>query len=293
MSRLRRSLLFSPGDSSRKISKAAQLDVDSIIMDLEDAVALSQKETARHTVVESLLNLDFGRSERVIRINPLNTDFFNDDLRATVDARPDGYVIPKVETPDHVQAVSQCLDEAEARRGWPQGTIRLLVLIETAKGVMNLDAIAQASQRLEALLFGAEDFVVDLGVQRSRDGWEVFYARSAVVTVAAAYELQAIDTVFVDLHDLAGLEAECEFVRQLGFEGKMAIHPRQVEIINRVFAPSSTEIERALRLVQAFAEHESSGSGVFEIDGKMVDMPVVRAAERLLEKARRAGMLIE
>lgn len=262
-------------------------------MDLEDAVALSQKETARHTVVESLLNLDFGRSERVIRINPLNTDFFNDDLRATVDARPDGYVIPKVETPDHVQAVSQCLDEAEARRGWPQGTIRLLVLIETAKGVMNLDAIAQASQRLEALLFGAEDFVVDLGVQRSRDGWEVFYARSAVVTVAAAYELQAIDTVFVDLHDLAGLEAECEFVRQLGFEGKMAIHPRQVEIINRVFAPSSTEIERALRLVQAFAEHESSGSGVFEIDGKMVDMPVVRAAERLLEKARRAGMLIE
>ncbi|MDP6239213.1 MAG: CoA ester lyase [Alphaproteobacteria bacterium] len=285
MSQLRRCLLFSPGDSERKITKAAQLEVDSIILDLEDAVCLSHKAKARRTVAEALNTLDFGQSERLIRINAPNTNLLTDDLDATAAAQPDGYVIPKVEAPEHVQSVSQALAKVEHRYGWAPGSIRLLALIETAKGIMNLGAIAQADERLDALLFGAEDLTADIGARRSSDDWEVFYARSAVVTAAAAYELQAIDTVFVTLNDLSALEVKCDFARQMGFDGKLAIHPRQVGVIQSTFTPSAAEIEKAQQLVQAFSEHESAGSGVFEVDGKMVDLPVVRAAKRLLNQA--------
>jgi len=295
MPRIRRSMLYMPGDSLRKINKAAQMEVDSVVMDLEDGVALNQKEEARRVSAEALRTLDFGRSERLIRLNPPSSretnrtaDFFLADFDSTIDACPDGYVIPKVETAQQLQIVAHHLDEAEHRHGWPAGSIRLLALIETALGVMNLAGIAQASPRLEALMFGAEDLAGDLGAQRTRAGWEVFYARSAVVTAAAAYGLQAIDMVFVDLQDLEGLAAEATLARQLGYEGKMAIHPRQVEVLNRVFAPSPDEIERAQRLVEAHAAHQAAGTGAFELDGKMVDLPVVRAAERVLEKARAA-----
>ena len=287
----RRSVLFMPGDSMRKISKAANMEVDSIVMDLEDGVALNRKDEARQTIGEALRTLDFGRTERLIRLNPPATNLFTADLQATIDVQPDGYVIPKVEIVEQVQMVSRYLAEAEQTHNWPEGSIRLLALIETARGVMNLGQIGPASRRLEALAFGAEDLVGDIGARRTRAGWEVFYARSAVVTAAAAYDLQALDTVFIDLNDLEGLEEECRFVRQLGYTGKMAIHPRQVEVINRIFAPSPEEIEQALRLVQAHETHQAAGTGAFELDGKMVDMPMVRAAERILEKARAVGLL--
>jgi len=280
-----------PGDSMRKITKATQLDVDTIVMDLEDSVALNQKVAARQTISQALGTLDFGRSERLVRINSPETDFFSADLAGTVGAQPDGYAIPKVETAGQVQRVSHVLDQAEQKNGWPQNSIRLLAIVETALGIMNLKEIAQASPRLAALMFGAEDLAGDIGAGRTRAGWEVFYARSTVVTAAAAYGLQAIDMVFVDLQDLEGLEEECVTGRQLGYEGKMAIHPRQVEVINRVFAPSPAEIEQAQKLVEAHRQHQATGSGVFELDGKMVDMPMVKMAERVLEKARAAGLL--
>lgn len=291
MSPLRRSLLFTPGDSQRKISKAAQIDVDSIVLDLEDAVVISHKAEARRNVAEALCTLDFGGSERLIRINGPNTGLQAEDLRETATAHPDGYVVPKVEAPEQIQSVSQILTDVENNNGWPHGSIRLLPLIETAKGVMNLDAIAQADERLEALLFGAEDLAADIGAQRSPNSWEVFYTRSAIVMAAAAYELQAIDTVFIDLNDHPALEAACNFARQIGFDGKLAIHPNQVEIIQRTFSPCAAEIEQAQQLLQAFGEHKSAGRGVFELGGKMVDMPMVRAAERLVEQATRAGMV--
>jgi citrate lyase beta subunit len=156
---------------------------------------------------------------------------------------------------------------------------------------MNLKEIAKASRRLVALVFGAEDLAGDIGAQRTRAGWEVFYARSAVVTAAAAYGLQALDMVYTDLNDLEGLEAESLLARQLGFDGKTAIHPNQIEIINRVFSPSPEEIERARRIVEANAAHQATGVGAFELDGRMVDMPVVRAAEGVLAKARLVGLL--
>lgn len=287
--RIRRSLLFMPGDSMRKIQKAIQLPVDSIIMDLEDGVADNRKATGRQTILEALQTLSFGARERLIRVNPVGGNLWDVDLEATVQAQPDGYVLPKVEYATDVLTIDEYLTEVERRNHWPLLSIRLLAIIETARGVMNLREIAAASSRLDALAIGAEDLAGDIGATRTQSGWEVFYARSALVTTAAAFGLQAIDTVFVDLNDLPGLRAESEQVQKMGYLGKLAIHPRQIDTINAVFTPSAAEIAQAHRLVQAFEQHQSAGSGAFELDGKMVDAPMMRAARRVLARAELAA----
>ncbi|MEZ4861198.1 MAG: CoA ester lyase [Caldilineaceae bacterium] len=291
MNRLRRSLLFMPGDSLPKIRKATTLAVDCIVMDLEDGVALSQKVAARQVVVEALQSFDFGARERFVRLNEIEREHFLPDLEATIGARPDGYVLPKVSDVDQLRQLSDLLDWAEARRNWPTGVITILAVIESALGIMNLREIAQATPRLRALLFGAEDLASDLGAMRTPQGVEVAYARSAVVMAAAAYRLQAIDMVFFDLNDLAGLAAECEVARQLGYVGKMAIHPKQLPIINHAFAPTAAEIEQAQRLMDAYHARLAAGIGAFEFEGRLVDGPVVRAAETVLARARQAGLI--
>ncbi len=275
----------------RKIEKAIGLGVDCIVMDLEDGVAFSQKAEARQTIVEALSTLDFGRTERLVRINPVGSDLFEADLRATIAAGPDGYVLPKIDFAEQVQVVAEFLSLEEKARGRPAGRTRLLPIVETALGVMNVREIALADDRVDALVFGAEDLAGDMGAQRTPAGWEIFYARSAVVTAAKAYRLQAIDMVFFDLNDLAGFEAECHSGRQMAYDGKMVIHPRQVEIAQRVFAPSPEEIERALRVIRAHEEAQAAGLGAFALDGKMVDMPVVKAAENIVRKGQQAGLL--
>lgn len=294
--RLRRSLLFLPGDSARKIEKAAQLDVDCVVMDLEDGVALSRKADARHTVRQALADVDFGRSERLVRVNAADSSLFVEDLHDAFgvgtppnSARPDGVVLPKVDDANAVQRLNRALDEMERAHGWPIDSVHIFAVIETARGVLNLREIAQASPRLVALLFGAEDFASSVGAIRSAGGREVLYARSAVVTAAAAYRLQAIDMVFFDLHDRESFARECVEGRGLGYDGKMAIHPRQVEPIHEAFTPSTAEIERARRIVAAHEAQQAQGVGAFELDGRMVDGPVVAAAQRVLSLARQAG----
>ena len=291
--RLRRSLLFLPGDSQRKIEKAAGLDVDCVVMDLEDGVALSRKADARRTVQRALADVDFGRSERLVRVNAVGSSLFVEDMQDAFgeDARPDSVVLPKVDDANAMQELSRALDEIERVQGWPANGIHILAVIETARGVINLREIAQSSPRLAALLFGAEDFASSVGAIRSVEGREVLYARSAVVTAAAAYDLQAIDQVFFDLHDMEGFARECVEGRQLGYDGKMAIHPRQVEPIHKAFTPSAAEIERAQRVVDAHRERQAQGVGAFELDGRMVDGPVVAAAERVLELVRQANKI--
>ena len=289
--RLRRSVLFMPGDSMRKIEKATRLDADSIVMDLEDGVALNNKAAARATIAEALRTLDFGRRERLVRLNPPGSGLLDDDLAVTAPAAPDGFVIPKVESAADVQTVSRKLAAVEAAHGWAEGSLRLVAVVETALGVMNLKEIAQSDARLEALMFGAEDLAGDIGAVRTAAGWEVFFARSAVVTAAAAYGLQAIDMIFVDFQNPDGLAEECRAARQMGYAGKMAIHPKQIAIINREFSPTPAEIDRARRLVAAHRAHQQSGRGAFAFEGKMVDMPVIRAAEHVLARARQAGLL--
>lgn len=287
----RRSLLFTPGDNRRKIEKVRELPADAIVLDLEDAVAVNAKAEAREIVCEAMREVDFGRKERLVRLNATGTTFFADDLAAAAAAQPDGLVIPKVTSAAELAAIDEALTAVEQEQGWPAASICLLALIETAVGIMNLKEIGQATARLDALIFGAEDFVADIGAVRTREGWEVFHARSAVVTAAAAYELQAVDTVFTDTRDLDGLRAEAEFARGLGYSGKIAIHPAQIAAINEVFSPTAQEIAAAQRLLRLSSQLQDAGAGVFMVDGKMVDMPLIKAAEQLLERARLCGLL--
>ena len=277
-----------PGDDLHKIQKGASLGVDAIIMDIEDGTAINRKQAARDTIRHALASVDFGRTERLVRVNAPDTGWTQDDLIQTIEGCPDGYVLPKVESPETVRAISQQIAAVEQARGWAPGGIRLLAMIETARGVMNIREIAEADPRVDALLLGSEDLAGDLGAVRTADGWEVFYARSAVVTAAAANGLQAIDGVFVDLHDLEGLRAECRKVLQMGYTGKSAIHPRQVPVIQEVLTPSPEEVMRARKLIEAFEANQQAGAGAFAYEGKMVDMPMLRAAQKVLARAAKA-----
>jgi citrate lyase beta subunit len=288
ITRVRRAQMYVPGDDLHKIQKAAGLGVDSLILDIEDGVALSQKEAARSTIVEALNTLDFGRSERLVRINPVESDFEEDDLKAILPARPDGIVIPKVERPEHVRWASEIIGEYERENKLPANGIRLLILIETARGIVNLKEIACADDRLDALIFGAYDMASSLGATASKDGWEVFYARSAIVTHAAAFGLQAIDSVYIHLQDTDGLIEAATRAMQMGYTGKQVIHPRQIDPVNAVFTPTDEALSNAQKLIDAFEEHQRSGKGVFAYEGKMIDAPLLREAENILARAKAA-----
>jgi citrate lyase beta subunit len=296
--RARRALLYTPGDDLYKIQKASTLGVDCICMDMEDGVALNRKAEARLTIAQALQNIDFGRSERLARINPVGSWLERDDLETVLPAHPDGIVIPKVEFAEQVQWASQYIGRYEKTSGWKTTAsesagshigIPLLVGVETARGIVNLKEIVSADPRLEGIIFGAEDFAGDIGAIRTQQGWEVFYARSAVVTYAAAYGLQAIDMVQIDFKDVERLYQEALEGAHMAFAGKQVIHPSQIEPVQRAFTPSDEAIAHAQRLLQAFEDHQELGKGAFALDGKMIDAPIVRAAERVLALARAAG----
>lgn len=289
----RRSFLFTPGDSIRKIRKVTDVRPDCVILDLEDAVVFSQKEKARQNVITTLASLDFGRTERLVRVNWPDTEMFTADLEAIEATKLDGIVLPKVTTAEQIEHVDQAITTKELNNAWIADSIRLFVIIETALGIMNLKEICQASQRIEGLIFGAEDLAADLGTARSQAGWEVFYGRGAVVTAAAAYSLEAIDTVYLNLHDATGMEQDASFGRQLGYTGKLAIHPGQIEVINRVYSPTEEEIVDAESLLEAYQSQVAAGSGVFTRDGRMVDLPHILFAERLLERAALCRLMDE
>lgn len=293
-SRVRRALLFMPGDDRRKIEKGALIDVDAIIMDLEDGVALSNKEAARHGVSAALQEVDFGKSERIVRLNPPSVpELSRPDFDITIRGRPNTYVLPKIESAGQVQLIDSWLTEAESLNGWPAGEIALIALIETALGIVRLAEIAASSSRLQALAFGAEDLAGDMGAQRTAEGWEGFYARSAVVLYAKAFGLQAIDTPFIDVKaDETMLADEAERAMQMGYTGKLAIHPRQVAVIQQVFTPTAVQIDRARELIDLHQRHQAAGTGVFAFEGKMVDMPMIRAAQSILDRARAAGIRV-
>ncbi len=285
--RLRRSLIYMPGTDWRKIEKAAlELDADSVCMDLEDGVALQRKEEARPVVVRALQTLDFGRSEKLVRINAVDSPLAEADLAAVLLAHPDGIVIPKAANASQLAWVDEKIRAAENQHGWPQNSIRLLAVVESAQGIVNLAGICQAAPRLDGLIFGAEDFAADIGAARSVEGWEVFYGRSALVTHAAAFGLQAIDMVYIDFNDLEGFTRQAQNGLQMGFTGKQLIHPRQVPLIHQVYTPDGEALAQAQRLVDAFQEHQKAGKGAFALDGKMIDMPLLRAAENVLARAR-------
>lgn len=293
--RVRRSLLFMPGDSRRKIEKGAGLGVDCIIMDLEDGVALNNKVVARESVAQALCEVDFGRSERLVRTNMIIENWiYTADIQATIAGKPDAYVLPKIESAEQIQHVSRLLSAYEDEYGWEHNSIKLLAIIETATGIVNLKEIAMADARVEALIFGAEDLAGDMGAVRTPQGMEVYYARSAVVIHAKAFGLQAIDTVYIDLQaDESALIEETTTALHMGYTGKLAIHPKQVDPIQRVFTPSNADILAARKLIQAHNDHQADGTGVFEYEGKMIDMPMIRSAMSVVERARACGINVE
>ena len=289
--RPRRALLFCPATERHKLEKAARLGADAVIIDLEDSVAPSRKAEARAAAARALSELDFGRSERLVRVNPRGSGLA-DDARATGSVRrpPDGYVLPKVRSAAEVKEFSRLLRGLERKARLRPGTIRILAIIETAQGIVHLDEIAGSDPRLEALIFGAEDLWGDIGAVRTRGGTEVAFPRSSVAIHAAAHRLQAIDTPFVDLQDRDGLLAQTREALTLGYSGKLAIHPAQVDPIQDTFTPKPEEVEEARRLIEEHERQQARGMGVFVFGGRMIDMPMVRAARAVLARGRAAGL---
>jgi len=280
-----------PGDDRRKIEKASTLAVDCICMDLEDGTAVNKKVEAREVIAQAMRELDFGRSERCIRINSVGSGFEKDDLLAALAARPDTIVLPKVETAEQVVWASGEIESYELSNGLPVGGIRLLAGLETAKGLVNLNKIACADKRLEALIFGGEDFAASIGATRSPEAVELLYARQAVVTTCAAYEIQAIDIVYIDFRDTKGLRREARQGADWGFVGKQIIHPDQVGPVQEAFTPSDQAIAYAQRVVETFEASQVAGKGAYALDGKMIDMPLLKSAQNVLERAAAAGKL--
>ncbi len=287
----RRALLYMPGDDRRKIEKSTTLGVDCICMDMEDGTAINRKAEARVVISQAMKELDFGSSERCIRINSIGSGFEKDDLASALLARPDSIVVPKIETAEQVKWVSDQIESYELSNGLALGGIRLLIGVETAKGILDLREIASADKRLEAIIFGAEDYAASVGATRTKEGTEVLYARSAVVAACAANDLQAIDMVYIDFKDAEGLRVEAEGGAGLGFSGKQVIHPNQVPVAQEAFTPSDEAIEYAKRVVESFESSQKEGKGAYALDGKMIDMPLLKNAQKVLDRAKAAGRL--
>lgn len=288
--RLRRSMMFVPGNNPSMVISAPVFRPDSIILDLEDAVSVNQKDAARDLVVEALKTLDFGSCERVIRINGRHTPFCEEDIRALVPVKPDVLRLAMTETPEDITWADLLITEVEGKCGIRTGTVKLMAAIETAKGVLNAQRISRASERLVAMSFGAEDFTNSIHSERTPDGLELLTARSMIVMAARAAGIQPIDTVYSNVDDDDGFRVDVQRAKQMGFAGKSCVHPRQVAIVHEVFRPTEREVQRAQAVMAAIQEAERKGSGVISVNGRMVDGPIVSKAERVLQLAQAVGM---
>ncbi|MBL8099134.1 MAG: CoA ester lyase [Anaerolineales bacterium] len=283
--RSRRAILYMPGDNWKMITKSITLGVDSICMDMEDGAAVNKKAEARATIAKALQELDFGSSEKLARINSVGSGWEKDDIESVLPYHPDGIVIPKVESVEQIEWASKIIESAELKNGWKVNSIRILIGIETAKGILNLKEIA-LHPRLDAMIFGGEDFAASIGATRTKDAIELLYARQAVIVACAANDLQAIDIVTIDYKDEENLKRESEFGARLGFSGKQIIHPIQVSIVQKAFTPSEEEIAYAKRIVETFEASQKEGKGAYSLDGKMIDMPLLKHAQKVLARAR-------
>lgn len=285
MKKLRRTMLFIPGNNPGMLQNAGILGADSVILDLEDAVSLQEKDSARILVSKAIVNIDFGNAEVVVRINPLDSPYGMQDVETVAAAKPDALLIPKADA-KQIQLVSEILDVLEAEHQMEKETIKLIPLVESAYGLETVTEILCASPRNVAILFGGEDYTADMGVRRTKDGEEILYGRNRVATACKAFGVDSIDTPFTDVEDHVGLIEDTLKVRNLGFTGKAAINPRQIDAIHSAFAPEAHEVDYALRVMDAMTIAEKEGKGVFSLDGKMVDAPIISRATQTLELAK-------
>jgi citrate lyase subunit beta/citryl-CoA lyase len=285
--RLRRSRLYLPGNEPKYFVNAGLHGPDAVILDLEDSVHHSEKDAARLLVRNALRAVDFGAAERMVRINQLPLGLA--DLEEIVPQSPDLVLIPKVETAAQVAEVSDAIARIAKQAGVTR-PIWLMPILESALGIENAFAIATVSERIAGITIGLEDYTADLGVAKTSQGGESLFARQRVVNAAHAAHVQAIDSVYGDVADSEGLQRWGEAARAMGFEGMGCIHPMQIEIIHRAFAPSQNELDKALKIVAAFEDAQARGLGVVSLGSKMIDAPVVNRAVKLVERAKQMGL---
>lgn len=291
MKQLRRTMLYVPGNNPGMIKDAGIYPADCIMFDLEDSVSVMEKDAARFLVCEALNTLDYGTKEVLVRVNSLDTDLGMQDLEAVVRTGKAAIRLPKTETEQDVVVCDQAIGRIEREAGMEVGITKMMAAVESAKGVLNAQKIATASKRLIGMAIGAEDYVSDLKTSRSPEGIELLFGRSMVLLAARAAGIDAIDTVYSDVNNEEGLRQETALIKQLGFDGKSVINPRQIGPVHEVFTPSKKEIEKSISIMEAIEEANRRGSGVIALNGKMIDKPVVMRAQRILDLAAAVGVL--
>ena len=288
--KLRRSMLFVPGANAAMISNTFIYKPDSIMFDLEDSVALAEKDTARMLVAHALQHPLYRELETVVRVNPLASEFGLLDLNAVVRAGTDIVRLPKTDSAQDIIDMDVAITEIEKACGRAVGSTQLLAAIESAQGILAVNDIAKASPRLMGIALGAEDYVRNMKTERSPDGIELLFARSSILHAARANGLMAFDTVYSDARNEEGFLREASLIKQLGFDGKSLINPNQIVLIHNLFAPTQKEVDHAERVIAAAEEAERNGSGVVSLNGKMVDSPIIERAKLVLQRAAASGI---
>ena len=291
MYKLRRTMMYIPGNNPGMIKDGHIYGADSIMFDLEDSVSLNEKDAARFLVYNALKTIDYEGVETVVRINGLDTCGM-EDLEAIVRAQPDVIRLPKTESAQDIIDVENEIARIEKEAGIPVGKTKMMAAVEGALGVMNAREIATASKRLMGIAIGAEDYVTDLKTTRSPEGIELLFGRSQIILAARAAGIYAFDTVYSDVNNEEGFENEVRLIKQLGFDGKSVINPRQIGPVHEIYTPSEKEINKSIRVIRAAEEAKKRGSGVVSLDGKMVDKPIIERAQRALMLAEAAGVYI-
>ncbi|WEV44425.1 aldolase/citrate lyase family protein [Lactobacillus sp. ESL0684] len=289
--RLRRTMMFVPGNNPAMIKDAGIYGADSIMLDLEDAVSLTEKDAARMLVFNAIKTVDFGGAEIVVRINGQDTPFYDEDVKAMVLAGVDVIRLPKTESAEMIQKLVKDMEKAEEEYGIAKGSIGVMAAIESAKGVLNSPTIATATPLMMGLAVSGEDYTADMHTHRYPDGRELEFARNMVLQSARAAGVYAFDTVFSNMQDTEGFYRETNYIYELGFDGKSLVNPRQISMVNEVFNPTKAEIENAKNVQNAIREAKAKGSGVISMNGKMVDKPVVEKANRVLETAKASNLI--
>ena len=286
---MRRTMLYLPGNNPNMLLRGHLFTPDGLILDLEDAVAVSEKDSARTLIRAILKQGEFGNCEVTVRINGLDTEYWREDLAAITPFGISGIRAPKVESAETVHILDEELSALEDKNGLPIGSTKIFCLLETAKGIWNAYDIATASPRVTAIIPGGEDLTADLRTSRSAEGTELEWSRRMIIIAARAAGVDALDTVYPRITDDEGLRKEAGFIKQLGFDGKSVIHPNQIPIIHDLFTPTEKEVEQAQKIVAAAQDAAERGLGAVSVDGRMVDTPVVRRAEYTLLRAGQNG----
>ncbi|MBG7630540.1 MAG: HpcH/HpaI aldolase/citrate lyase family protein [Bacteroidetes bacterium] len=285
MKKNRRTMLYIPGNNPAMLQQGGIYGSDSLLLDLEDAVALNQKDAARILVRNVLKSINFYNTEVCVRVNHLDTPFGLEDLEEIVPLQPDAIRYPKTETVEELAKLIQIIEAIEDKHNLPHDKMTIHAMIETALGVQNVFEIAKFSKRVDAITIGGQDLTADMNIKSTKDGSGIDLARKMIVMAAKANKIDAIDTVFVDINDEEGLRNETEYAKQIGFTGKAVINPRQIDIIHDVYMPTDEEIRKAYRIMKEFKKNKKAGIGVFAIDGKMIDAPIMTRATQVLELA--------